>query len=143
MLRAVACLCTAIGIATWGPVAGGSPAPIGEPVLPQSSKPVIAYSRWNELIHKALDDDAPSATKIGEMYAYGVNAPRDVGEAMRWLTRAADLGSTEARRELGLLLLRGEDTQRDSDHAAALLRQAADADDPQAEAALGVLSAFG
>jgi hypothetical protein len=43
--------------------------------------------------------------KVGKMYAYGRDAPHDVPEAMRWLSRGVDLGSNEARRELGLLLL--------------------------------------
>ena len=66
-----------------------------------------------------------------------------MAEAMRWLTRGADLGSDEARRELGLILLRGEGVEKDPDHAATLFRKAADAGDAQAEAALGVMYAYG
>ena len=94
-------------------------------------------------MHKALDGDASSATELGEMYAHGSNAPHDVPEAMRWLTRGAELGSNVARRELGLLLARGEGTSKDLDHAAVLLRQAAEAGDAEAEAALGVMYAYG
>src|ERR1700754_3661997 len=113
------------------------------PELPPVSKPVVAYAAWNDLLHKALDGDRASAAQIGQMCAHGANAPRDIGEAIRWLSRAADLGSTEAQRELGLLLIRGEGANKDPDQAALLLRQAAESDDAEAEAALGVMYAYG
>jgi hypothetical protein len=46
------------------------------------------------------------------MYASGANAPHDVSQATRRVSRGVDLSSDEARRELGLLLLRGESTRR-------------------------------
>ena len=120
-------LCFSIGLTAVAPSASALPERISEPNLPQSVRPSVADSPWDELVRKALDGDVSSATKIGKMYAHNSNAPYDVAEAMRWLTRGADLGSVEARRELGLLLLRGEGSQKDPDHAASLLSQAADA----------------
>ncbi len=132
-----------IGLTAVAPAAFALPELISEPNLPQSARPAVAYSPWDELVRKALDGDISSATEIGKMYAHNSNAPYDVAEAMRWLTRGADLGSVEARRELGLLLLRGEGSQKDPGHAASLLSQAADAGDAEAEAALGVMYAYG
>ncbi|MEA2738451.1 MAG: uncharacterized protein QOH05_1758 [Acetobacteraceae bacterium] len=139
----VASVCVAAVLAAWAPAASASLTPAGGPVLPQSPKPSISYAEWNDLIHKALDGDATSATEIGKMYAYGTNARQDIPEAMRWLSRGADLGANEARRELGLLLLRGNGTPKDPEHAALLLRQAAESGDAEAEAALGVMYAYG
>jgi hypothetical protein len=113
------------------------------PGLPVPPRPTIVASQWNDLIIKALDGDAASATTIGRIYAHKPGTVEDVPEAIRWLSRGADLGSNEARRELGLLLLRGEGTLKDPDHAASLLNQAAEAGDPEAEATLGVMYAFG
>src|ERR1700761_5583712 len=142
MIRIVP-LCVVLGFSTLALSVSASPSPVTEPLLPQASKPVVVYAAWNDLMHKALDGDAASAAELGKIYAHGSGAPHDVAEAMRWLTRAADLGSNEARRELGLLLVRGDGTQKDADHAAMLLRQAAEAGDPKAQAALGVMYAYG
>src|SRR5271170_5167320 len=100
MYRVVS-LCVAACLALT-PAAYASPSLAGGPVLPRSSKPAIAYQQWNELFQKALDGDPASATELGKMFAYGSDAPHDVPEAMRWLSRGVDLGSNVARRELGL-----------------------------------------
>ena len=136
MLR-VAGFCLSIGLSAVAPAAFALPELISEPNLPRSARPSVADAPWDELVRKALDGDLSSVTEIGRIYAHNSNAPYDVAEAMRWLTRGADLGSVEARRELGLLLLRGEGSQKDPGHAASLLSQAADAGDAEAEAALG------
>jgi len=112
-------------------------------MLPVTPRPAVGDNEWDELVLKALAGDAVSATKVGRAYARGSDAERDVPEAMRWLSRGVELGSNEARRELGLLLLRGNGTPKDPEHAALLLRQAADAGDGEAQAALGVMYAYG
>jgi TPR repeat protein len=130
-------------LAAFSPAAFASPSAAGGPVLPASAKHRIALGKSDDLLRKALDGDAASATEIGETYAYGANIPPGVPEAMRGLTRGVDLGSGEARRELGLLLLSGKGIQKDSEHAASLLRQAAEDGDSDAEAALGAMYAYG
>jgi hypothetical protein len=84
VLRVVS-FCVAIGFTPLAATALASPMPAGGPALPQASKPVVAYAAWNNLMHKALDGDASSATELGRMYAHGPNAPHDLPEAMRWL----------------------------------------------------------
>lgn len=104
----VATICTAVTLSLMASAASASPTQLNGPTLPLSAKTSVVYKQWNELVRQALDGDAVSATEIGRMYSHGTDAPHDVPEAMRWLSRAVDLGSNEARRELGLLLLKGE-----------------------------------
>ena len=66
MLRIVG-YCFAINLITASPAAFALSATIGEPNLPQSAKPRIAESPWDELVRKALNGDVFSATEIGEM----------------------------------------------------------------------------
>src|SRR4051812_48081737 len=104
--------CLSIGLAAWAPVVLASPIERGGPMLPVTPRPAVGDNEWDELVLKALAGDAVSATKVGRAYARGSDAERDVPEAMRWLSRGVELGSNEARRELGLLLLRGNERQR-------------------------------
>ncbi len=62
----------------------------------------------------ALDGDALAATDLGKMYAHGSNSAHERPRRCDGSRRGADLGSDEARRELGLLLLNGEGTSKGS-----------------------------
>jgi uncharacterized protein len=138
MLR-VASFCVAILLTGLSPSVFASPSPVGGPILPESPKPTSAPSPLETLIHRALEADAACATEIDGMHAYATNTVRAVPEAVRCLTRGADLEPNEPCREPGLLLLRGNGGQKDPERAAPLLRHAADAGDAEAEAALGVM----
>jgi TPR repeat protein len=92
MLR-IASVSVAITLEAWAPSDYASTSQIGAPALPPSPRPTIAYRQWNDLIPKVSDGGAATATDIGKMFAYGSNAPRDVPEAIRWLSRRVDLES--------------------------------------------------
>src|SRR3954452_3864734 len=142
-MRAAIRFCLSLGLAAWAPVVLASPIERGGPMLPVMPRSAIVDNQWDELVLKALAGDATSATAIGRAYARGSDAGRDIPEAMRWFSRGVELGSNEARRELGLLLLKGNGTPKDPEHAALLLRQAVDAGDAEAQAALGIMYAYG
>ena len=55
-----------IGLSAVAPAAFALPELISEPNLPQSAKPSVADSPWDELVRKALDGDVSSATEIGK-----------------------------------------------------------------------------
>ena len=106
-------------------------------------RPTYSHADLTELRGKADNGDAAAATELGEFYARRGATPPNLDEAFRWLTHAIDLGSTPARREFGLLLLRLPGDRRDPARAASMLRQAAEAGDTQAQAQLGMLYAWG
>src|SRR5690242_5841776 len=87
-----------------------------QPVLPGHARHFVAPRQWTSLLLDALNGNAEAAAEVGQAYTQGPS--RDINEAMRWLSRGADLGSATAKRELGLLLLRGDQTTKDPDHAA-------------------------
>jgi hypothetical protein len=131
-MRAAIGFCLSLGLAVWAPVALASPIERGGPLLPVTPRPIVADNRWAALVLKALAGDATAATIVGRAYARGSDADRDVPEAMRWFSRAVELGSNEARRELGLLLLRGDGTPKDPEHAASGKGHAEEEPDDQA-----------
>merc|ERR1712060_679663 len=55
---------------------------------------------------------------MGQMYREGEGIPKDASTALRWFTRAADLGHAKAADELGVMYLSGEGTEVDEEGAA-------------------------
>jgi hypothetical protein len=50
----------------------------GGPALPVSPKRFVTAQQWGDLVHRALDGDAASATQIGETYALGTAGAQDL-----------------------------------------------------------------
>lgn len=74
---------------------------------------------------------------LGRLLRGGVHVARSVASAVTWFQRAAELGSTEAMRELAGLYLTGEaDVPVDETKAVACLRRAASLGDPLAQSRL-------
>ena len=45
--------------------------------------------------------------RVGRSYLMGLGVPPSIGEALRWLRRAAEAGDTAAQTQLGALALQG------------------------------------
>jgi len=109
----------------------------GPLLLPDSPPPNLATLDTDALRNRATRGDPAAEADLGAAYAHGWKVRRDPAEAMRWLLRAASAKNRTGRRELGLLLLRGDGAARDPDQAVTLLSAAAEAGDMVAAAALG------
>lgn len=83
----------------------------------------------------AHNGNAYAADTVGNLYAAGEGAPRDLEQAVYWWRIAARGGNANAQERLGeALLAEGQD-----DRALTWLRDAADRGDPQARADLALL----
>ena len=56
---------------------------------------------------------ASAQYRLGRLYVDGRGVPRDVGQAIEWLRRAADQGDADAQIELGLPLTPGRSAEAD------------------------------
>ena len=87
-----------------------------------------------DALRKAAEQGhADAQLQLGIACLTGDGLPaQDVAQGREWLGRAADNGSVDAARFLGLILLRGMDVVPDLDRGQALLTQAATAGDIEA-----------
>jgi hypothetical protein len=76
---------------------------------------------------------------IGEFYEKGESLPRNLPEAMKWYTKLADLGDTEAQVRLSAIYMGVEGTPADYSQARHWCEQAAKAGDARAEVCLGTI----
>src|SRR5882724_2961191 len=84
----------------------------------------------------AMRDQPRACANLGALYAIGASQAlsaskgqtdkidRDLSEAIKWYTRAADLGAGEAAASLGVMALRGEGMPNDPKVAKEFLRRA-------------------
>src|SRR5690606_22610626 len=86
--------------------------------------------------------EAGAAFELGMMARHGRGMARDLEQARRWLTQAADAGVVAARRELGELGIADKDAEHQRE-AALLLASAADAGDAGAQFLHGRVLQFG
>jgi TPR repeat protein len=120
-----------LGVAQAGPLEDGEAAH-------KRGDDATAMQIWRPL---AEQGDARAQYKLGWMYFYGgldtfgriINVPRDLGQAVAWLRKAADQGNVPAQNTLGIAYELGLGVPQDYAQAVAWLRKAAD---------LGVLSQF-
>ena len=78
------------------------------------------------LIAAAGRGDLYAMHQLGARYATGEGGcPKDEAEAVRWYTKAADLGHDESQYDLGFMVLLGEGTEKDVEKALWWLEQAA------------------
>lgn len=96
-------------------------------------------------IYRSLADrgDVVAMTRLGLMYRAGQGVPRDYREALRWLDRAAALGSAEAQYQMGDMHLRGLGTDQDLLQAARYYSRAAEQGHAKAQYVLGIQYKFG
>lgn len=64
------------------------------------------------LLKAAQAGDPEAQYKLGAMYSFGNNFPKNDIQSVEWLTRAAAQGNPEAQFELGLHLINGEGVPR-------------------------------
>jgi TPR repeat protein len=88
----------------------------------------------------ANPDDAAAMTLIGELYAQGLGAPRDLTEAAHWYKLGSDHGDRQATFALGLAKLTGAGTPKDRDGATTLFAKAAAQGHPGALYNLGIMA---
>lgn len=82
------------------------------------------------LMDEAVKGDADAQYKVGVEYCLGKNV--DYAKAAEWFAKAAENGSLAAKRELGILYLRGDGVKADAGKAYPLISAAAKALDPNA-----------
>ena len=95
-----------------------SPLPPSEPTLPTDAKDLLVR---------------------GALYYLGQEKPKDYREALKWFRLAADKGSAEAQRFVGIIYDNGQGVARDSKEALKWFRLAADQGDAGGQFCLGVL----
>ncbi len=94
----------------------------------------VTASYW---YRKAADQLQPDAlTRLGELYEDGDGVPQDTQKAMQLLTKASDLGSTDAQTDLGEIYA---SVLSDNVRAARCFAMAAESGNPQAQYHLGLL----
>ena len=90
-----------------------------------ASEEAVAYYR-----KAAAQGDADGEFGLGSMYAAGEGVKRDLAEARKWITRAAEQGHAGAVNTLALAYIKGdlgiEETQRKGDEALRWVRRASD-----------------
>lgn len=91
-------------------------------------------------IYRSLADrgNVVAMTRLGMMYRAGQGVPRNNREALRWLDRAAALGSAEAQYQMGDMHLRGVGTEQDLLQAARYYSRAAEQGHARAQYVLGI-----
>jgi TonB family protein len=80
--------------------------------------------------------EAAAQNKLGLIYLNGSGVPKDMGEAKKWLLKAADQGLSDAQQTLGLLAMPREGSG-DSQEAMTWFRRAADQGQAMSQYALG------
>ncbi len=80
----------------------------------------------DELLAKADGGDVATQLQVAEMYAKGEGVPRDLQQAVNWLTKAAGQENADAQMRLGALYLGGRGLKKDSLEAAKWFGMAAD-----------------
>lgn len=66
-----------------------------------------------QLLAKANANDLVAQFELASRFNYGRGVPRNTGEALRWLRKAAQAGQEDAARLLAVKLYNGHDTQPD------------------------------
>ena len=91
-------------------------------------------------IYRSLADrgNVVAMTRLGLMYRTGRGVPTDYREALKWLNRAAALGSAEAQYHVGDMHLRGLGTEQDLLQAARYYSRAAEQGHAKAQYVLGI-----
>jgi uncharacterized protein len=95
-----------------------------------------AIREWERLAKK---NDPDALFNLGQVYRLGLGVNADSSKAEAYFRRAAELGHTPAKRELGALELFQNPQPRNRQPALALLKDAAGSGDAKAEYLLGVL----
>ena len=98
------------------------------------------YAAARRLWLPAADSGVAAAQfGLGMMYEQDIGAPRDDGQAVKWLGKAADLEFGPAEFGLGMVFLNGRGVARDDVRGAKLIRRAAVHGVAQAKFNLAVL----
>lgn len=127
-------LLAAVGILAFFIAWGFSSAPDAGDKAFEKGDYETAVREWRAL---AQEGDAPSQTKLGQMYEMGRGVAQDRAEAANWFRRAAEKGYAPAQNRLGEMHQYGEGVERDYARAVALYRQAAEQGYLKAQANLG------
>lgn len=112
----------------------------GKQVSVQIWRPDGDYGRLvRRLIDRAQQDDVPAALALADVYRLGLSGREDRQEAVKWLRKAAETGSTAAMFALGTTLSSSNGSEKEKDLAEALrwLRKASESGDARAMTSLG------
>lgn len=102
------------------------------------------YKAALELWRPLADDGDPRAQyNLALLYHGGLGTEKDLGEARRWYTLAAQQGNDDAQYNLGVLYAQGQGVMRSNREAALWWRQAAAQGHAPAQFNLGVMYAYG
>lgn len=79
-----------------------------------------------DLLQNAEKGESAAQLALSEIYLKGEGVPKDLAEALKWLTKAAEQGSGEAQMKLGGIHLGGRGVKRSSSEAAKWYSMSAD-----------------
>jgi hypothetical protein len=96
-----------------------------------------------ELKPLAERGDAEAQYRTGLMYEHGAGYPKDMKQAVAWLTKSGMQGHASAQQELGVIYTTGDGVPRDPRRAAEWFAKAAAQDNMAAQFNLGLLYAKG
>lgn len=114
-----------------------------QPLNPQASTEELAAA-WSRRFGPDREITIAKAQYyLGEMHSFGIGVPRDQPEAIRWYTKAAAAGNTEAQLSLGKRYWHGHDVSKDYQQAVHWFRKAAEHGDIDAQFYLGVAYSTG
>ncbi len=96
-----------------------------------------------ELRPLAEKGDAEAQYRIGRMYEFGAGYPKDMAQAIAWLTKSGNQGHPDAQQELGVIYAVGDGVPKDDKLAATWFDRAADLGNATAQYNLGLMYAKG
>ena len=91
----------------------------------------------DETRKKAENGDARAQSKLGGMYFFGNDVPKDYEEAVKWFRLAAEQGFAPAQSHLGVMYQTGEGVPKDYAEAVKWFRKSADQGNALAHFSLG------
>ena len=103
----------------------------------------IAATKLAEALKQAKTGDADAETRLGIMLLLGSEVEKNLPEARKWLTRAAQKGQKDAQAKLGAMLFLGLGGPIDLPQSLKWFSAAADQGDVYSMGCLGVMYATG
>jgi len=89
---------------------------------------------WHPQLRVVLDQakagNIQAMRALAQVFLQGREAPQDIPQALKWLTKAADAGDLDSMNTLGILYVNGRFAPRDPATAIKYFRAAADKGDP-------------
>ena len=99
--------------------------------------------KFQEVLSRAEQGDAPAQAMLGLMYANGEGVPEDDAEAVKWCRKAAEQGNAAAQYNLAFMYANGEGVPENDAEAVKWYRKAAEQGNAAAQYNLAFMYANG